>query len=344
MKTGCLTILFIGLCSALFVSLSWGQTCERWTKGVPIGQLDISILPEASGVAASHRFPNRLYHINDSNNDSFFFITDFQGDRLQSIRIERVDNLEHGPHPTPKNTDFEDISVGPCFAEESCLFIADIGDNFGPADSPTRKTIEILIIRERAFFPSSVAADQEIVLVYPDEPHNAEGFAVHPNGDLFILTKEIDYFTWTAFPAQLYSLPRHEWERTHQSVHQLVKVGEFNLPNLAPSHSSLWGQVVTGFDIHPSGRNLLVLTYEFAFEFFGDPSRNVFTKESNLQDGRDYRVIPLHTLPQQEGITYLPGGESFVYHTEYSKPFFRLIRGFGFAGKPVDIIRVDCLQ
>jgi len=340
MKTCWLEIVCVGLGSVLFVSLSWGQPCERWTEGVPIGQLDVAILPEASGVAASHRFSNRLYHINDSGNGSFFFITDLQGTRLQSVRIESSSFSHDHNHA---KTDFEDISVGPCFVGETCLFVADIGDNFGLADSAIRKTIEILIIRERAFFPSSLEADLELKLVYPDGPHNAEGFAVHPNGDIYILTKEIDYFTWTAFPAQLFFLPRYEWEESQSSVHQLMKVGELNLPKLVPPHASLWGQVVTGFDIHPNGENFLVLTYDFAFEIFGDPSRHLLIKEGELQEGRDYRFIPLHTLPQQEGITYLPGGKSFIYHTESSKQFFRLIRGFGLKDKPVDIIQVDCL-
>jgi len=69
-------------------TLVWGSPCQQWRRGQVFGKLDFSKIPEASGIAASKKFSNRLYHINDSENAHSFFITDYHGADTQTIAID----------------------------------------------------------------------------------------------------------------------------------------------------------------------------------------------------------------------------------------------------------------
>ena len=52
---------------ALFpLNYSYADLCPKWGGGKEIGQLDHTLINEASGLAVSAKFPGRLYHINDS--------------------------------------------------------------------------------------------------------------------------------------------------------------------------------------------------------------------------------------------------------------------------------------
>src|SRR5438309_8403732 len=92
------------------------QSCQ-WTHGTQIGQVEAPIV-EDSGLAISRRFPDRLYHVNDSGDTGRFFITDFSGRNLRIVNVNAF---------APE--DAEDMAIGPCGAPADCIFIGDIGDN-----------------------------------------------------------------------------------------------------------------------------------------------------------------------------------------------------------------------
>src|SRR5215475_14869633 len=115
-------------------------TCQ-WTHGTEIGHVDSPIV-EDSGLAISRKFPERLYHVNDSGDSGRFFITDFSG---KDLRIVNINEFE------PE--DAEDLALGPCGPSLYCIFVGDIGDN-----DRTRKTIELAIVEEREKFPDHVDA------------------------------------------------------------------------------------------------------------------------------------------------------------------------------------------
>ena len=50
--------------------------------------LDHKLIDEASGIEVSSKFPNRLYHINDSGGGQFFYISDLKGNSTQKIAID----------------------------------------------------------------------------------------------------------------------------------------------------------------------------------------------------------------------------------------------------------------
>lgn len=292
-----------------------GSLCASWSEGETVGLLDTAMLPEASGLAVSRQFAGTLYHINDSGHGPYFYVTDETGANTRRVRVEGL-----------RAVDPEDLSLGPCAGDQTCLFLGDIGDNLA-----RRTHIEIAVLVEEAFGAS--ASPYRLVRArYPDGPRDAEAMAVHPNGDLYILSKEGDLFRLRSAPARLYRLERERWEDEPDSVHTLTFVGELDLPQLNRNHTSLLGWRATAMDMTPDGSRFLVLTYENALEFALDLAEGL-PESRALVHGRDFRRIPLRTLPQQEAIAYLPGERSFLYSSEVRAPFTE-----------AELVKVRCLD
>jgi len=314
-KLSSLFLVIAAITFMLYGGNSSAELCSKWSEGKKAGVLDHDLINEASGVEASRKFPGRLYHINDSGGGHFFYTTDIKGDQTKKIRIEGK---------AIKKSDFEAVSVGKCF-DKSCLFIGDIGDN-----KITKDYVEIIVIEELEDYETFIEPLYRIKLVYPDQPHNAEAMAVHPNGDIYIITKEENLRDLEAYPAKVFKLPAEKWQQNANSNHKLIYVGDIDLRIINPS-ATAYGQVVSSLDISPDGKKFMVLTYESAIEFNVDLSNQKIKPTAQLQKGIDYNVIDIKSLPQQESLTYLQDGNSFLYNTEYH--WFE-----------APIMRVDCLN
>jgi hypothetical protein len=251
-----------GLLICLLPITANAQLCRQWGEAVRVGELQVQ-LREASGLAASRQFPGRLYHINDSGETGKFYITGMDG---KDTRAVRIDGFE------PEDT--EALSLGPCPGKDpmSCLYLGDVGDN-----DAKRKSIEIVVVDEVRNFPQTVKPRVRLKLLYPDRPHDAESMAVHPNGDIYILTKE--------YPAHLFKANPKVVEQTLTPVTTLQPGGK-----------------PTDMAISDDGTRLLVLTYMDAVEYSMD-----FKQQQNIR---------LNFLQQQESVAYLPGSRSFIYSTE----------------------------
>ena len=295
---------------------SYAQLCEKWSAGEKVGVLDHNLINEASGIAVSKEFPTRLYHVNDSGGGPYFYITTIGGKNTQKIKIEGAENIE---------SDFEDLGIGKCLDNKSCLFIADIGDN-----QEKRKSVKIFIIAEKETYGEAVKPDQTLILKYADRPHNAEGMALHPNGDIYIITKEENLKNLKAYPVHIFRIEKDLWQNSLNGVLKLSPVGEIDIPGIA-HENTVFGQIVSAFDISSDGTKFIILTFENAIEFNVDLSKSQIKPTSELKDGVDYRIIELSVLPQQESVSYLPYEKGFLYNTEYH-------------GFEVPILRVDCLD
>lgn len=293
---------FLALSTFLFLfNYANAELCEKWGEAQKIGVLDHKLINEASGIEVSKNFPGRLYHINDSGGGQYFFLSDQKGDGTQKIGIGGKG---------AKKSDFEDISVGKCF-DKTCLFIGDIGDN-----KARKYSVEIIVVEELREYGNTVEPLRRIKLKYPDGPHNAEGLAVHPNGDIYIVTKEENLRDLEAYPAKVYKLSASKWQDITGKTITLDHVGEIDLRILEPS-ATAYGQIVSAFDIAPNGKSFLLLTYENALEFNINLAEQKIKPAEQMKKGQDYNVIELKSLPQQESIAYLPDGNSFIYNTEH---------------------------
>jgi hypothetical protein len=264
--------------------------CTRWSEPAKVGDLDVKIIMEASGIAVS-RAAQRLYHNNDGSRPEFH-ITDLQGNILQTVRLKDF-----------AAQDIEDISLGAC-GSNTCLYIADIGDN-----AVRRESVQIAVVREARTFSAEAMPEKLITARYPDGPHDAEAIAIHPSGDLFLATKV--RIGQQAGPSQLFRL----------SAAQLAAGGEQNfeaagtIPVAALSESL--GQsprrIVTAMDFSSDGRRLLLLTYDAAIEIALGEKPALPTEWT---EGTTHRAFAIAPLLQSEAIAYDRDGVSILYSTE----------------------------
>jgi hypothetical protein len=285
---------------AIFYSLTSAQTlCQTWAE-TRAGKLDTAFLDEASGMAASILVPERLYHTNDTWRPSpVFYLTDLTGQNLQAVLIEGVSN-------NPRLNDIEDLDTGPC-GDTSCLFIGDIGDN-----RSSRPNLNILIFEEFTEVPASLSPDKILRVQYPDGPHDAESMAVHPNGDIYILTKEIPSLLGTA-ASRLYRFPHEVWENASEEVLTLEFVAAIDLRTMSGTTVNIFSHIATGMDISNDGQRLLILTYGEVFEIAVDVSQ---LSGETISTEAPYRQIEVTTLLQQESISYSSDSNSFFYTAE----------------------------
>ncbi len=272
--------------------------CKAWAAPQKIGVLDVAVIKEASGIAASRRFPGRLYHNNDSGDGPNIYVTDPAGRGTRTVTIAGF---------TP--VDVEDIAVGPCAENASCLYVGDIGDNFAK-----RQTVDFVLVVETAAFEGPLKPLRVVHARYPDKPHDAEAFAVHPNGDLFLVTKPVDFVNRRAGAAQVFRLTAAQLAAEGEAAQTFEQVGEIDLPYLL-YENNLAGQLATGMDIAPEGDRFVLITYQSAIEVGLNLSKPL-PPSRRWVIGRDYRIIATAPMPQTEAVAYAPDGLSIVYDTE----------------------------
>lgn len=261
-----------------------------WNSPEQAGVLE-AVVNESSGMAVSRRIPDRTYRINDSGDTGRFFVMNLAGGGLKIVNITGFDPV-----------DTEDMALGPCDNATDCLFIGDIGDN-----NRRRTSIELVVVQEQSDFPSQLPAAYRVRMQYPDGPHDAESLAVHPDGTVYIMTKD-------ATKSQIYRLKPDQWRNAQNRVEMLEPVVALDWPQLRPSTLPFTRQA-TGMDIAPDGKRFILLDYTDAMEFFIDLSGDIPAPDA-WKEGVDYRKIEIMTLEQEEAIAYLPDGRGFLYDTE----------------------------
>ena len=142
-----------------------------------VGTLPID---EASGVAVSRAFPGILWVHNDSGDESRVYAVRVDGALVATFDVQGA-----------RARDWEDMALGPCpwDLRRSCLIIGDIGDN---AEDRTRVVL-YFVEEPDPTLPGdsarSVGPARAVRVRYADRPHDAEGLAVDPAGNVHIVTK-----------------------------------------------------------------------------------------------------------------------------------------------------------
>ncbi len=248
---------------------------------------------ENSGMTYSKRF-NRLYLINDSGNDNFFYVTDLKGKLIEKVLVRRAINV-----------DWEGITYAPC-GMGFCLYIGDLGDN-----GEDTKLHHIYIVTELKNFNKSAALRTDITFSYEGGlPHNAESIAVHPvSGDIFIATKNL-----VAGPTTIYKIARTAFANRLKATVIAKKVGEINYLELN-SGMTAKDTITTDMAFSPSGKRFLLLTDQGlkVWEFNLDLSKFKFFKKGDLL--KKFQIISIDSLGQEESACYLNENE-FLYSSE----------------------------
>lgn len=209
----------------------------EFSRATVLGTVAISPLEEASGVVASRRNPGVLWTHNDQGDSSRIFAMDEQGNLLGTYTL-----------PNAKQTDYEDLALGPGPVEGvEYLYIGDIGDNLADRKDPVvYRFPEPVVYLRQASDPVSfdIKGLKAIHIAYPDAPHDAEVLLVDPlSGDLFVITKPDG-------SARIFRAMRADLEAGEPIT--LSDEGELNFAD--PS----------GGDISPTGREILIRQEDYA--------------------------------------------------------------------------------
>ena len=155
--------------------------CDVLAEGIPLPE-DVR---ESSGLAIGGRDPGVFWTHNDAGNDPELFAIDASGTLLQRVRVAGADLI-----------DWEDIESAPC-GEETCLYVADIGDN----DADRERITVYRVIEPPATASETVPADA-FHARFPDGPRDAESLFTDGSGVLYLVTKgrreTIDLYRWPA--------------------------------------------------------------------------------------------------------------------------------------------------
>ena len=210
-------------------------------------------LNESSGLAISRSQPGVLWSHNDSGDAPTVYAIDQSGRLLATVPLAGADAR-----------DWEDMSSGPCpaslaaAASESCLYLADIGDNDRARTSVT-VYVAVEPILDRTVVKQPAAKARSFRYRYPAGPDDSEAIAVLPDGDVTIVTKG------RTGMIEFFRLSRESVARAITSGEVLVaeRVGDSGIkPDPRTSRQ------VTGAAVSPDGKTLAVRTYNEVF-FYG---------------------------------------------------------------------------
>ena len=210
-------------------------SCSIWSGAGPGCELAEGpyALPEAlkesSGVAASLRTPGVFWTHSDNGGPAQLWAVDGRGAVLGRIELADL-----------RVRDAEDLATAPC-PEGSCLYLADIGDNYAERD-----TLVVL----RAVEPDPDARTipaQRLPVQLPDAPRDAEAIFVLPEERIFVVTKGGDW------PVTVYRYPLPLRPDTLVVLEEVQRLSE--TPRVLPRQ-------VTGAGASRDGTLVVIRTYE----------------------------------------------------------------------------------
>jgi hypothetical protein len=271
-------------------------TCDHFARTEPLGHLP-KVINEASGIEVSRAF-QRYYHMNDGGNEKVLYVTKKNGEILQAVKIT---GEGYG--------DIEDLSLFSC-GDNDCLLMAGIGDNHS-----TRSEIQLAIIKETENFPAQVDPVLRFTARYEDGPRDAEAIAVHPNGDIIIITKQYGKNLLIPKASRVYRLAAADWQNLENGGSAVFHyIGALDLKYI--NRFSWLGRYVTGMDISNDGKRFVIITYGNAVEFNFDVSKPLPKSTKEMKKNIDYMKIHLAHRIQQEAIAYNEDESGILYTTE----------------------------
>jgi hypothetical protein len=246
--------------------------CPAFAPPVEVAAVRDPSVVEASGLVASRRQPGVFWTHNDSGDSARIFALAADGRLLATVDLAGATAV-----------DVEDIAAGPGPDGRPALFVADIGDNDARRPSVTVWRLDEPDVTNGARPVTTLE------LRYPDGPHDAETLLVDARTEhLYVLTKRADGETGIYRASSAASAPQ---------VLERVGTLRFGAGDLPGSPK------LTGGDISPDGKAIVLRTYTHAFWFRRDAD-----VESALA-GRPC-VVPVADEPQGEGIAFGPESEA----------------------------------
>jgi hypothetical protein len=243
-------------------------------------------LGEISGAVASRSFPGVWWVHDDSGGPAALSAIGDGGEDLGTYDLPGIEAF-----------DWEDIA-----ARGRQLYVADTGDN-----GRQRKDPRVFRVTEPDARPDGGGGTFGHVdafhLVYPDGPVDAEALLVDPRtGDLLVLTKEL---------GRSHVLMAGAGELRDGARVAMREVASFDVPSPRSTALGLPGSLVTGADVSPDGRTVLVRTYRAILAFTrpaGKPLAAAFAGPPC--------EVPQVDEPQGEAVAWSSDGRSYLFLSE----------------------------
>ena len=264
-----------------------GPACAGFDEGTSAGNVIAAAIDEASGIAASRVNPGVLWVHNDAGDEARLYALNAEGTLLATFALTGV-----------AAGDWEDLAIGPGpDPARSYIYVGDIGDN-----ELTRPQVAVHRVAEPKVDPAardvsaSLSDVTTFALSYPDTPNNAESVLVDPSdGAVYLLTK-------------------HEDGRS-----TMLRVAGDPPATLEPIVTLAFGagalggggRLVTGGDIAPDGKELVIRTRGAAFVWrreAGEPWSDVLAT--------DPCRVALRSEPQGEAVAYAADGSGLYTISE----------------------------
>ncbi len=254
---------------------------SNFYTGVVLGKLDPVILKEASGLAASRKYPNFFWTHNDSGNPNDIYLLDSTG-KIKAIVVVAQSS----------NVDWEDIAVAPGpLSGVSYVYVGDIGDNNeNHYASAVYRFPEPDINLGDSVTHFTVNNISRIYFQYPNGAHNAETLMVDP------LTKDI-YVASKDFTAYIY-----------QATYPQVTDSVFTMKELAILPLS----TLTAGDISSDGSEILMKNYEQVYYWKRNPGESVISALL-----REPQTLPYIVEQQGEALCWSINADAYYTTSEF---------------------------
>ena len=276
--------------AALMTTQICPSSASPFGEPATVAQVNGRIVPESSGICSSHINPDTIWAHNDySNHHSLFAISTIDG----SVRRYPIAN--------GKNFDYEDIACGPGpISGRGYIYVGDVGDNYA------RRTwawnpMTIYRVQEpnlKTLKENSLTKWDKLELRFTDGPHNCEAMMIDPVSQrIFILTKS---------SGTIWVTPQ-KWGVGDAKM-TLQKVGR--IKKMTDS--------VTGMDISPDGRELVVKFYD-SIHYFCMGTRqymnpvNAWRDVVDVLQNNDGISVPYREEPQGEAVCFGPNFGAGLY-------------------------------
>jgi hypothetical protein len=217
------------------------ELCNRTFTAFPTvaGNLGDDALVETSGIAAGLANEDILWMHNDSGDSFRVFAIGTDGAARGRLNI------------AVQADDVEDIAAAACpDGSGPCVWVADTGDN-----AREREEVALIIVPEPAV-PAGGLGEADaptwtrVPFTYEGGPVDVEAVVVAPAGDRAFLIEKRDEATARVFVLEGPFLHAQALVATELTVFDSPGVGSVEL-----------GRMITGADLHPSGRQLALRTY-----------------------------------------------------------------------------------
>ena len=251
-----------------------GHSNGGFVKAEIIAHITSKEINESSGLAVSKCQPDVFWTHNDSGDGPFVYAFNLKGEPLGTFRI-----------PNAKNIDWEDIATYKTAEGKCYLFIGEIGDN-----DKKRDVHEIYRVKEPVISEQTTSKNRENALLtsdadilrfrYPNQRLDAEALMVDPeNRNIYVVSKQLEG------PAKVFKLEPNFFSNEIQTANEITSISLPANPN----------GLVTGGDISPDGKHVVLCDYFAAYEL------SLPTNDSNFDNIWKVKPIAFDLGPRQIG-------------------------------------------